>query len=57
LGENKKSEALKIKTVILILIAGILFTSSNLMPLVNAQPTNTSLTITVSYNPHGKHVQ
>jgi hypothetical protein len=46
LSEKKISEALKNKTLILILIAGILFTSLNLMLLVNAQPTPTSLTIT-----------
>jgi len=48
------SEALKINKLILILIAGILLTSLSSMPLVNAQPTNTSLTITVSYNPPWK---
>ena len=48
------SEALKIRKLILILMAGILLTSSNSLPLVNAQPTNTSLTITVPYNPPWK---
>ncbi|MGD8507006.1 MAG: hypothetical protein PVF15_10145, partial [Candidatus Bathyarchaeota archaeon] len=47
------SEALKIHFLILILIAGILFTSSNLMPLANAQPTPTSLTIAVTSPPQG----
>jgi hypothetical protein len=47
------SGALKIKTLILMLIAGILFTSSNLMPLVNAQPTPTSLAIAVPSPPQG----
>jgi hypothetical protein len=46
------SEALKIKTLILILIACILLTCSNSMLLVNAQPTQTSLTtITDPYLP------
>ena len=54
MSEKKISEALKIKILILILIAGILFTSSNLMPLVNAQPTPTSLTIAVPSAPQGK---
>ncbi len=35
-------------------MAGILFTSSNSMPLVNAQPTPTSLTLAVSSPPRGK---
>jgi len=48
------SEALKIKKLILILIAGILFISSNSMPLMNAQPTPTSLTIVVPSLPQGK---
>jgi hypothetical protein len=39
------SEALKIKTLILIMIASILLICSNSMPLVNAQPTQTSTTI------------
>ena len=47
------SEALKIETLILILITGILFTSSTSMPLVNAQPTPTSLTIVVPSAPQG----
>jgi hypothetical protein len=38
-------EALKINKLILILIAGILLTSLNSIPLVNAQPTPTSLTL------------
>ena len=42
------SAPLKIKPRILILIAGILFTSFTSMPSVNAQATPTSLTITVS---------
>ncbi len=54
MGENRKSEAFKIKTVILILMAGILLIWSNSLPLVNAQPINTSLTITVPYNPPWK---
>jgi hypothetical protein len=40
------SEELKIKTLILILVAGMLLTYSSSMPFVNAQPTPTSLTIT-----------
>ncbi len=48
MSEKKISEALKIKIFILTLMAGILFTSSNLMHLVNAQPIPTSLTIAVS---------
>ncbi len=48
------NESLKIKTLIMILIAGILLTSSNSMPLVNAQPTPTSLTLAVSSPPLGK---
>jgi hypothetical protein len=48
------SEALKIKTLILILIAGILLTCSNSMLLVNAQPTQTSLILAVSSLPLGK---
>jgi len=48
------SELLKINKLILILIAGILFISSNSMPLVNAQPTPTSLTIAVPSAPQGK---
>jgi len=47
-------EALKINKIILILIAGILFISSNSMPLANAQPTPTSLTIDVPSAPQGK---
>jgi hypothetical protein len=47
------SEALKIEALILILIAGILFTSSNSIPLVNAQSTSTSLTIAVPSAPQG----
>jgi hypothetical protein len=47
------NEALKIKKLILILIAGILFTSLNSMPLANAQPTPTSLTIAVPSEPQG----
>ena len=42
---------MKTKKLILILIAGILFTSSNSMPLANAA--NTSLTITVPSAPRG----
>jgi len=41
-----ESEALKIKTLFIVLIAGILFTSLNSMPLANAQLIQTSLTIT-----------
>ena len=48
MSKKKISKALKIKILILTLMAGILFTSSNLMPLVNAQPIPTSLTIAVS---------
>jgi len=48
------SEALKIKKRILILVAGILFISSNSIPLANAQPTPTSLTIDVPSAPQGK---
>jgi len=51
---KEMSEALKIETLILILIVGILFTSSNSMPLVNAQPTPTSLILAVSSPPLGK---
>jgi hypothetical protein len=39
------SEALKIKTLILILVAGILLICSNSMPIAKAQLTQTSLTI------------
>ena len=42
------SEAFNVNTLFLMLIAGILLTNSTSMPLVNAQPTPTSLTITVS---------
>ena len=48
------SEALKIKTLVLILIAGILLTSLNSMPLVNAQPVHTSLTLAVLSPPTEK---
>ena len=48
------SEALKIKTLLLIMIACILLTSLNSMPLVNAQPIHTSLTITVPSPPQEK---
>jgi hypothetical protein len=48
------SELLKINKLILILIAGILFTSSNSMLLVNAQPIRTSLTIDVPSPPTDK---
>ncbi|MGD8545001.1 MAG: Ig-like domain-containing protein [Candidatus Bathyarchaeota archaeon] len=41
---------MKIRKLILILIVYILLASSNMLPLVNAQPTKSSLTITVSYN-------
>jgi hypothetical protein len=54
LVEKKISEVLKIKTLILILIAGILFTSLTSTPLVNAQPTHTSLTIAVPSEPQWK---
>jgi hypothetical protein len=54
LVEKKTIETLKIKTVILILMAGILLTGLASLPLVSAQPTNTSLTITVPYNPPWK---
>jgi len=54
LGEKKMSEALKIRTLILILMVGILFTGSNLMLLVYAQPTPTSLTIAVPSPPTEK---
>lgn len=47
------SESLKIKILILILIAGILLTNSTSMPLANAQPTHTSLTIAVPSPPQG----
>ena len=42
------SESLKIKTLIVILIAGILLTSSNSMPFAKAQPTKTSQMISSS---------
>jgi len=45
---------LKIETLILILIAGILLTSSTSMPLANAQPTQTSLTFAVPSEPQWK---
>jgi hypothetical protein len=48
------SGALKIKTLILILIVGILLTSLTSMPLVNGQPTPTSLTLAVSSPPLGE---
>ena len=48
------SQVLRIKTLILILIAGILFTSLSSMPLANAQPTPTSLSIAVTSPPQGK---
>jgi hypothetical protein len=48
------SETLKIKTLILIMIAGSLLTSSTLMPIANAQPTQTALTITVPSPPKEK---
>jgi hypothetical protein len=48
------SESLKIKTLILILITGILLTSSTSLPLANAQPTPTSLTIDIPSPPQGK---
>lgn len=48
------SESLKIKTLILILIAGILLTSLNSLPLVNAQPVHTSLTLAVLSPPTEK---
>jgi len=53
-GEKKMSELLKTNKFILILIAGILFTSSNSMLLVNAQPTPTSLIIFVPSPIQGK---
>ena len=46
-------KALKIKTLILIFILGILFSCLNSMPLVNAQPTPTSLTLAVPSPPIG----
>jgi len=52
-GERELSESLKIRLLIVILIAGILLTSSTSMPLVNAQPTPTSLTIAVPSEPQG----
>lgn len=48
--KKKISKVLKIRIFILILISGILFNISNLMASVNAQSTNTSLTLTVSNN-------
>jgi hypothetical protein len=45
---------MKIKSVILILIAGILLISSNSMPLVNAQPVPTSLTLAIPSPPTEK---
>ena len=48
------SESLKINKLILILIAGILLTSLNSMPLVNAQPVHTSLTLAVLSPPTEK---
>jgi hypothetical protein len=45
------SETLKNKTLILIMIASIVLTGSNSMPIANAQPTQTSLTITVPSPP------
>jgi hypothetical protein len=48
------SEVLKSKNLLLILIAGILFTSLSSMSVVNAQPTPTSLTIDVPSPPQGK---
>ena len=48
------SESLKVKTLIVILIVGILLTSSNSMPFADAQPTQTSLTLTVPSPPMGK---
>ena len=48
------SEALNIKTLIVILIAGILLTSSNSMPFVKSQPTHTSLTIAAPSEPQLK---
>jgi multisubunit Na+/H+ antiporter MnhB subunit len=47
------SEALNRKTLIVIVIVGILLTSSTSMTFVNAQLTPTSLTITVQYNSLG----
>ena len=47
------SESLKIKPLILILIAGILFTCLNSIPVVNAQPTPTSLTLAIPSPPLG----
>jgi hypothetical protein len=52
-GKKKMSESLKINKLILILIAGILFASSNSMSFANAQPTPTSLTIAVPSPPQG----
>jgi hypothetical protein len=52
IGKNRgikyMSDSLNIKTLIVILVAGIFLASSTSMPVVNAQPTPTSLTITVS---------
>ena len=46
-----ESQMLKIEKLILILIAGILLTSSTSIPLANAHPTQTSLTIAVPSPP------
>lgn len=48
------NDVLNIKTLIVILIAGILFTSLNSMPVVNAQTTHTLLTLAVPYTPTDK---
>ncbi|UCH01703.1 MAG: hypothetical protein JSV20_07610 [Candidatus Bathyarchaeota archaeon] len=45
------SEAVKNTILIRIVIAGFVLMSSTSMPFVYAQPTQTSLTITVPYNP------
>jgi hypothetical protein len=58
IGKNKgtkyMSDTLNIKTLIVILIAGIVFTNVNSMPVVNAQPTHTSLTLAIPFAPTDK---
>jgi hypothetical protein len=53
-GKKYMNDALNIKTLIVILIAGIVFTSVNLMPVVNAQLTHTSLTLAIPFAPTDK---
>jgi hypothetical protein len=48
------SEVLKSKNLLLILIVGILLTNLTSIPLTNAQPTQTSLTIAVPSEPQWK---